>query len=662
MQRSAVSLMVLTRSFLIFILSLLILSTSRADDFHEGWETATTGIYAPSTLIPADEGTWILTDTVSEFPEDCGSTPHRADILSVNGSNAMKLISNDSNSSCSDNVWVVLDEVVPFNLNIGFSVPFDKDTYISFKHSGSLSNPKSGSPNCLVLPCGDTISLLISDKNDNILAYILQRASDAVPNTTHSNYREFFLDPNAGEYSRNLFNDFSSIPAFNPVGASIKSIEYKIQDHGWGIIDDILFEKKTIIKDAKNMPWITVLLLGGTNSPKAGWVKLFGTGSEDYGNDIALDTEGNIYITGETQNNLDGIQNKGGRDIFISKFDNDGNIQWTTLYGSPEDQQGESIALDSDKNIYLIGSTYGDLDGNTNSGSSDIVVCKFDANGINQWTKLIGTSDSDSPGGITVDKNGNVYIVGSRTGDLDGNTYLGGGRDAFITKYDNNGNKQWTKFINTTSIDIATGIAIDASDFLYITGLTSGSLHGEYHNPRDSSDAFITKYDLNGNWKWTRLLDIYDRDEGNDIAVDTNGNIFMAGGANSNNYSQAFIAKYHNDGNKQWHKTFGGGNLLSTSSLAMDSNSNSYITGSLLVYADGNLNNGQRDCFLYKFDVNGIEKWDKLFGSSKYDDCSGIAVDSSAIHYLTGITYGSLYGLPNNGIGSSDIFITKGIP
>jgi PKD repeat protein len=231
-------------SFFLLVGSCLLLNASGADDYFEGWENTPIGTFVPNSLISADEGTWILSDTVSEFPEDCGPTPHRAEIFNTNGSKALKLVSNDSDSSCSDNVWVVLDEVLPFNLNIGFSIPIQQDTFISFKYSGELIEPQSKSPNCIVIPCGDTISLLLSDFNGNILAYILQRASDAKPNVIHSNYREIFLDPDAGTYARNLFNDLSTIPAFNPNGAQIKSIEFKIQDHGWGTIDDILIGKK----------------------------------------------------------------------------------------------------------------------------------------------------------------------------------------------------------------------------------------------------------------------------------------------------------------------------------------------------------------------------------------------------------------------------------
>ncbi|MBI5376947.1 MAG: SBBP repeat-containing protein [Candidatus Schekmanbacteria bacterium] len=71
----------------------------------------------------------------------------------------------------------------------------------------------------------------------------------------------------------------------------------------------------------------------------------------------------------------------------------------------------------------------------------DVFVIKFDASGVKQWTRQIGTSSHDVAEGITTDKSGNIYITGTTEGGLDGNTYLGR-YDIFIVKYDFLGEKQ----------------------------------------------------------------------------------------------------------------------------------------------------------------------------------------------------------------------------
>lgn len=227
-----------------------LISPSEAEAFHEGWESTQIKNYLPDGFITADEGVWILGDTVSEFPE-CGPTPQRADILTIDGSKALRLTSNDSNSGCADNVWVTLfdtNTVGPINLNKGFSIPVNKDTFISFEETGSLIDPQihGWGRNCINPPCFDNISLVLADNRGNILAYVLQRAPIAEENVNNvfykDIYREIFLDPDLGLYTRNLFDDLSTIPMFSPNSAQITSIEFKVDDHGWAIIDNIAID------------------------------------------------------------------------------------------------------------------------------------------------------------------------------------------------------------------------------------------------------------------------------------------------------------------------------------------------------------------------------------------------------------------------------------
>ena len=227
--------------FFLITVSIFFLNIPKAFAFHEGWESSPTGTYSPDMplpLISADEGDWLLGDTVSEFPE-CGATPHTAEILSSGGNRSLRLTSSDSSSSCADNIWVNLFEVPTLELNLGFSVPLTSGTIISFEETGNLINPETGSPNCVFPPCGDTISVTLEDNRGNMLAYVLQRAPGAVPNEVHSYYREVFLDPNADVYSQNLFTDFNTIPDFNPSGATIRTVAFEVSDHGIATIDNI---------------------------------------------------------------------------------------------------------------------------------------------------------------------------------------------------------------------------------------------------------------------------------------------------------------------------------------------------------------------------------------------------------------------------------------
>ncbi len=212
--------------------------------FYEGWEIAAAGRYDPlkTRFINADEGAWLLDDAVSETRE-CGPTPQQAEVLKLNSGQALLLASTDTNSTCSDVVSVSMVEAGL--VNPGFALPIDVNTVISFYEVGQLDHPgpHGSGQDCAVPPCFDNVSLLVTDNKGNVLAYVLQRPSDTVANMSNVNFRgtygEIFLDPSGIYYQRNLLSDFRTIPAFNPAGAQIRSIEFRVDAHGSAIIDDV---------------------------------------------------------------------------------------------------------------------------------------------------------------------------------------------------------------------------------------------------------------------------------------------------------------------------------------------------------------------------------------------------------------------------------------
>jgi hypothetical protein len=210
--------------------------------FLEGWERAAVGTYVPGDAIDGDEGFWFVGDTISLDP-NCGASPQKAEILLDNDNHVLQLDSIESLSGCSDIVFVALTEIA--GTNPGFRIPLTPDTILTFNEVGELTNPQLHSPgqNCLLPPCFDNVSLVLSDRNDNILAYVLQRFPGAVPNVPNENfgdtYREIFLNPDAGSYRRNVFADFLTIPAFNPTGAEITFVEFRVDEHGTALLDDL---------------------------------------------------------------------------------------------------------------------------------------------------------------------------------------------------------------------------------------------------------------------------------------------------------------------------------------------------------------------------------------------------------------------------------------
>jgi len=99
--------------------------------------------------------------------------------------------------------------------------------------------------------------------------------------------------------------------------------------------------------------------------------------------------------------------------------------QWTKQLGTSTWDEGKDVTTDSSGNIYVTGWTGGGLDGNTNSGNSDIFLVKFYSSGTKQWTKQLGTSSMDFGSGVTTDSSGNIYVTGETFGGgFDGNTNI----------------------------------------------------------------------------------------------------------------------------------------------------------------------------------------------------------------------------------------------
>ena len=121
-------------------------------------------------------------------------------------------------------------------------------------------------------------------------------------------------------------------------------------------------------------------------------------------------------------------------DIFVAKYDTDGNKQWVRSSGTTAYDGGFGITMNSNDNCYVTGPTGGDLDGETNAGGTyDIFISKYDTNGNKLMTKLYGTISLEQGNGIDIDSTGNIYITGRAFGDMDGNLNAGGS-DILIMK------------------------------------------------------------------------------------------------------------------------------------------------------------------------------------------------------------------------------------
>ncbi len=243
------------------------------------------------------------------------------------------------------------------------------------------------------------------------------------------------------------------------------------------------------------------------------WEKQWGTLESDYLRKITVDSDGNIFLLGDTSGVFENNVNRGDFDLFLLKISPDSNLMWAKEWGSFDKEIGTSILLDSNNNIYVTGQK---------ESTSTTFITKFNTEGVESWTKQWGVSkiinkplmidslnnpsllryDNTSLFITKLDNNGIVLenrelitettTVYSTIIDTENNIYTLGANNSFdiiLTKYNNEGVKQFSREWGTTESDKAEDLIIDG-DYIYITGYTDGILGNENYG---DSDPFLIK-------------------------------------------------------------------------------------------------------------------------------------------------------------------------
>ncbi len=383
--------------------------------------------------------------------------------------------------------------------------------------------------------------------------------------------------------------------------------------------------------------------------------------SNDYAYGVATDSSGNVYVAGGTNGGLDGNTNAGNTDLFVVKYNSSGTKQWTRQLGSSSRDSANGVATDSSGNVYVTGMTNGGLDGCKNAGIEDLFVVKYNSSGTKQWTNQLGSSSRDSADDVATDSSGNIYVTGTTYSELDGNTSAGKA-DLFVVKYNSSGTHQWTKQLGTDRYDEARGVATDSSGNVYVTGYTEGGLDG--NTSLGKADLFVVKYNSSGTKQWANQLGTWDTDFANGVATDSSGNVYVTGstyrsldGNTSAGNADLIVVKYYDNGTKQWTQQLGSSSNDYANDVVTDSSGNAYVTGTTYGGLDGNTSAGNADLFVVKYNSSGTKQWTKQLGTSSTDTANGVATDSSGNVYVAGGTYGGLDG--NTSAGVNDLFIVK---
>ncbi|MCC6186571.1 MAG: SBBP repeat-containing protein [Chitinophagaceae bacterium] len=295
------------------------------------------------------------------------------------------------------------------------------------------------------------------------------------------------------------------------------------------------------------------------------WAKRTGGPEPDMVKSTVYDKRGFLYSTGffratadlNPSNFITNFTAVGNTDIFITKYDLNGNYIWARAIGTNAEDTGNSIATDDTGNVYVVGTFNEAGDFNPGAGvnklssigQNDIFLLKLNSSGIFVWVKQIGGNGDDIAKSIKISDSGNIYITGSFNGkaDFDPNTaeedtaYLeaAGNRDMFITKLDLSGNLIWVKNVGTTDATCS-GITVDV-DFqnnVFVAGNFTDSIDFDpdttnfVMTSQGMNDVFVTKFDKDGAFKWVKTMGGAYEDSCTFMSIDNAVNIYTVGSFN----------------------------------------------------------------------------------------------------------------------------------
>ena len=411
----------------------------------------------------------------------------------------------------------------------------------------------------------------------------------------------------------------------------------------------------------------------GANAPSFEQAGQIGSPGVDVSYGSATDSEGNVYLTGTTSGALGG-ESQGGFDVWVAKYNSQGQELWRQQLGSNGGDRAYGIEIDGEDNVYLTGQTSGNLFGERNSPEADAWLAKLSgADGELIWGRQYGT---DTTGGnssgsfdLAVDEEGNVYASGLaiKESTLPPEEFdFTIEDDSFVIKFDTDGNQQWVTPIDTPFFNESYGIDVDNQGNVYTTGWTQGLV--EESDPGRN----LLKYDYwlatldsdNGEIESTQQFN--SNDNGIDFAWDTEtdseGNAYVSGWttgdlAGNNGSYDPFLAKYNPDGTQEWVRQFGtgGDDAQFVASFDIDEENNIYVTG----FTNSNLggaNQGDYDTWVVKYDSDGNQQWTQQLGTANRDYGTDVAANEFGEVFVTGFTNGSL---GTASVGAEDAWVAK---
>jgi hypothetical protein len=372
-----------------------------------------------------------------------------------------------------------------------------------------------------------------------------------------------------------------------------------------------------------------------------------------------VDSQGNLYVVGNATGNFGSQLNQASQDVYLSKYNSAGQVEWTQLLGSTGTSSAYSLALNPQGGVVVAGSSTEPLSTTSIAdGSTDSFVASYDANGNQNWVQQIPTLTSNQANAVSVDAQGNVYIGGSVTGTLGAGQTNSGGTNAYLAQLNSSGQIVSENQFGPSGNDSVAATAVTSTGDLIVASQQNGQ-------------AILSSYAggaITGAPTWQMNLGSLDGGSIGGIAV-SGGQIYVSGTTSNTALTaggQATIATPSTGGTQAFvfnatdNGTSGTANTVSyvgTSSgettaggLTVGPDGTVYLAGTTTGTFAGQVRNvaGANNAFVAALSSGGTVDWTNQYGGADGQSTgSGVAVDPTGSSVLNAL------GLPDGTISTN---------